>query len=195
MSQPSSSSIGAPGDEAGGEVLPTVARAAIIEHVTGKPPKEAPPEPEGYLASQAGVFVTLRDKKSGEIRGRSGSVTPESENVIEETRQHAIGAAAGTEERGPVKDRRALNRLDVEVSVLGPLERVESIIELDPEIYGVVLTATKRGVHGVMLPNVPELNTVDKQLAAIRRQAGLRPDERLKIERFRVETFTDADAG
>ncbi|MCB1231123.1 MAG: AmmeMemoRadiSam system protein A [Verrucomicrobiae bacterium] len=194
MSQPSSSSIGAPGDEAGGEILPTVAKNAIIEQLTGKPPRGAStPEAIGYLAEKAGVFVTLRDKKSGELRGCVGSVEPKCENLLEETRQSACLAAFEDERFPPVKDRRQLNKLDIEVSVLSEPERVDSIIELDPEIYGVILTATKRGVRGVMLPNVPDLNTVDKQLAAIRRKAGLRPDERLKIERFRVEKFRDAE--
>lgn len=193
MSIPPSPSSAPVGDETGGEVLPAAARAAILEHLTGKPQKDFPPEVTTYLANKSGVFVTLRDKKSGEIKGTYGTVEAETENLVEETSQNAIRAATEDPDTKPVKDRRALNRLSIEVCVLGKLERVESIIELDPEIYGVVLTATKRGVRGVMLPNVPELTTVDKQLAEIRRQAGLRPDERLRIERFRIERFTDED--
>ncbi len=191
MPQPSSSSIDTSGEEAGGEILPAVARASIIERLSGKAPKTPPPAATGYLAAKAGVYVTLRDK-NGEIRGVGGSIEPAHDNLVEETRHSACLAAFEDDQFKPVKDRRELNKLTIEVCVLGAPERVDSIIELDPEIYGVVLTATKRGVRGVMLPDIPELNTVDKQLAAIRRKAGLLPDERLRIERFRAEKFTES---
>ena len=193
--------------EAGGEILPEIARAAILEKLSAKPaakkkaakspaPKKkaaAVPAPTvtGYLAQRRGVFVTLRDAQ-GESRGCFGTVEASQANLIEETRHSAIDAATEDSRFPPVKDAKELKNLSIEVCVLGTPERVESIIELDPEIYGVILTATKTGVRGVMLPNEPGLGTVDKQLAAIRRKAGLRPDERLKIERFRVEKFTES---
>ncbi|MCB1090829.1 MAG: AmmeMemoRadiSam system protein A [Verrucomicrobiae bacterium] len=192
MSSPSPVPTDSSDPDAGGELLPAIARAAILEALSGKPPKGKLPEVAGYLAQSRAVFVTLRDKK-GELRGCIGSVEPKASDLIAETRESAKLAALGDPLCEPVKDSRELKKLSIEVSVLGPLERVESIIELDPEIYGVVLTATKTGNRGVMLPNEPGLNTVDKQLAAIRRKAGLRPDERLRIERFRVETFTEAE--
>ena len=175
-----------------GDVLVSVAREAIIEHLTGKPSKEPLPEVTEYLGQERGVLVTLYDKK-GEIRSRGGTTSAECANLIEETRQSAVAAASGGDDHDPIKDRRAFNRLRLEVTVLSPPERVDSIIELDPEIYGVILTAAKRGVRGIMMPNIPELNTVDKQLAAIRRNAGLRPDEHLRIERFRAEIFADPE--
>lgn len=182
--------------EAGGETLPAIARAAILETLSGKTgaKKKATSQPlptaTGYLAQRRGIFVTLRDDK-GELRSCLGSVEPKHANLIEETRHSAIEVATGDSHFAPVKDVRELKKYSIEVSVLSAPERVESIIELDPEIYGVILTATKTGVRGVMLPNEPGLGTVDKQLAAIRRKAGLRPDERLKIERFRVEKFVE----
>lgn len=193
MPQPSSSSIDTPGEEAGGEILPAVARNAIIEHLSGKPSKTPPPPATGYLAAKAGVYVTLRDK-NGEVRGVGGQIEPTQANLIEETRHSACLAAFEDDQFKPVKDRRELNKLTIEVSVLSAPERVDSIIELDPEIYGVALTSAKRGVRGVMLPDIAELSTVDKQLAAIRRKAGLFPDERLRIERFRVERFVETTA-
>ncbi|MCB1065176.1 MAG: AMMECR1 domain-containing protein [Verrucomicrobiae bacterium] len=190
MSKSSTTSSSAPEEEIGGEILPSVARAAIIERLNGKPPKPAPPEPVGYLAEERGVFITLYDKH-GEIRAFTGTTVPECANIVEETRQSACKAAFEDPNFKPVKDRRELNTLRIEVCVLEKPEKVDSIIDLDPEIYGVILTATKRGVSGFMMPHVKGLNTVDKQLAAIRRQAGLRPDERLKIERFRAEKFIE----
>ena len=189
MSKPSPASTADSSEEAGGEVLPAVARAAIIAHLTGKPSKEAPPAATGYLAQKRGVYVTIRDQQ-GEIRGNRGSVEPQSDDLVEETRQSAI-AASEDPRYPPIQDAKELKKLTIEVTVLGSPERVESIIELDPEIYGVILTATKTGNRGVMMPHMPGLNTVDKQLAAIRREAGLRPDERLKIERFRAEKFAE----
>lgn len=180
------------GEEAGGLSLPRVAREAIVEALGGRPSKEAPPEIDEYLAQQRGVIVTLYDKK-GEVRGQGGGLKAETKNLLEETRQSAVAAATSDPERDPVKDRRALNKLRIEVTVTDSPERVDSIIELDPEIYGVILTAVKRGIRGIMMPNIPGLETVDKQLAAIRRNAGLRPDEHLRIERFRAEIFADPE--
>ena len=42
-----------------------------------------------------------------------------------------------------------------------------------------------------MLPKMPGLRTVDQQLAAIRRECEIRPDEDLRLQRFRVETYKE----
>lgn len=199
MAPPRSVTTAPSGADAGGESLPAIARAAILDLVSRRkaPRKKAPPAPAGaassaagYLAQRRPVFVTLRDAR-GEIRACGGSVEPRTADLLEETRESARLAAGGDEFREPIRSAPELKKLSIEVSVLGPPERVESIIELDPEIYGVILTVTKTGRRGLMLPDRPGLNTVDKQLAAIRREAGIRPDERYRIERFRVETFRE----
>ena len=184
MPPPSNSSI-----ETNGEILPQIARAQIAAELKVKF-EEPEAEPEGYLAKKQGVFVTLRSVDDGELRGCIGSVEPKFENLIEETRANAVSAAVSDKRFSPLK-KKDFDGISIEVSVLSEPERVGSIADLDPEIYGVVLTSRDSGNRGVMLPNVPDLNTVDKQLAAIRRKAGLRPDESLRIERFRVEKFAE----
>lgn len=180
-------------DAEDGSALPAVARAALLAECTGKAPKASSwPAATGYLAQKRPVFVTFF-APDGSVRASVGSLEATQSDLVAETAASARLAAQPSSggKTEAIVDAKELKKLTIEVAILGATERVESIIELDPDIYGVILTATKTGQRGVTLPNRPDLNTVDKQLAAIRREAGLRPDERLRIERFRVETFRE----
>ncbi|MCB1235557.1 MAG: AMMECR1 domain-containing protein [Verrucomicrobiae bacterium] len=170
-----------------GELLPRIAR----EHLTSELTKKKRPEAETseFLSEKHGVIVTLRTL-DGELRGQAGIVKPEAENLIEETRAQVMEAARNDVQHPPLK-KTELKKIRIEVTVITPPEEVGSIIELDPEIYGVVLTARKTGRQGLMLPGEKGLNTVDKQLAAIRRRMGFRPDEPFRIGRFRSATFVE----
>ena len=66
---------------------------------------------------------------------------------------------------------------------------VESIDQLDPARYGVIVT--KGWKRGLLLPNLEGVNTVEEQVAIARQKAGIAPDETgVELERFRVVRHT-----
>lgn len=156
--------------------LYAIARQAIRARLRGEP--YAPPADD---RPAAGVFVTLR--KDGDLRGCVGSVVPQSGSLSEETARMAPEAAFG-DDRFPPVEAEELPDLHLEVSVLEPPEPVEDPSTLDPAVYGVIMTSGWR--RALLLPEIEGLDTVEQQLQAVRRKAGIRPDAPVRLERFRV---------
>ena len=181
-------SIEIPSD-AEGEILPAIARARITAKLKRKK-DEITGDLSAFLSRKAGVYVTIRQKSGGELRGSLGTIEPESDNLVEETRNAAF-AAAFEDPRFKNVMGKELDDLKIEVSIIGEPQRAESIADLDPEVYGAILTSRTSGKRGIMLPKMPGLRTVDQQLAAIRRECEIRPDEDLRLQRFRVETYSE----
>jgi AMMECR1 domain-containing protein len=80
--------------------------------------------------------------------------------------------------------------LTVEVSVLQLSEPVASNADLNPAVYGVLVRASGER-RGVLLPGIPEIRTPEQQIEVARRKAGIGPEERVEVERFRVEKFEE----
>ena len=57
--------------------------------------------------------------------------------------------------------------------------------ELDPRVFGVEVTAGWR--RGVLLPDLEGVDTVEEQLAIVLRKAGIAPQERYLLRRFRAQ--------
>jgi AmmeMemoRadiSam system protein A len=173
--------------EPGGEHLPRIARLAVqtVLSVSGQEP---PRVGHGYLAERRAVFVTLRFQ-SGELRGCVGTLVPQRRDVVEETWHVAQDAAFRDTRFAPVTCVE-LVELAFEVNVLHALETVASLAELDPQCFGVVVRA-KDGRRGALLPGIPEITTVEHQLKLARKKAGIRPWERVEIDRFRVDKFCE----
>lgn len=174
-----------------GEILPAVARQTVEEGFVGRS-EDLGIELTSYLNQRRGVFVTIRTK-NGELRGCKGNITPVHGNLVEATKACALSAAFD-DARFESVTRDELSGLTYEVSVLHAPEPVASTAALDPAVYGIILTA-KDGRRALMLPGIPELDTVAKQLAATRRKARIEPGEPVDIQRFTVEKFGEkADA-
>ena len=161
--------------------LPEIAREAIRAHLEGRSPRLAA-EPVGALATPAPVFVTLRQK--AELRGCIGELEARCSDLIEETMDRAV-AAAMTDPRFPPLTIAELPGTSIEVSVLSPLEPVQSEAELDPKIYGIEIR-DDLGHRAVLLPDIAGVNTVEKQIAITRQKAWIGPDVPITIRRFRV---------
>ncbi len=179
------------GDSQTGEVLPSVARDRVRVEVSGEAAAAASAssaQAEGYLGLRRGVFVTIWHTE-GHLRGCKGTVQPTRCDLIEETRASALSAALEDGRCPPVTESE-LEKLRFEVSVLGELEPVQSREALDPCEFGVYLRAAD-GRKGLLLPGIEGLDTVEGQLAALYRKAGLREDESVGIEllRFRIDKF------
>jgi AmmeMemoRadiSam system protein A len=162
-------------------VLPQVAREAIGAHLEGRD-AQPPTEPVGPLATPAPVFVTLR--LGGRLRGCIGELEAHCRDLVEETMDRAV-AAAVNDPRFPPLTLDELPRTSIEISILSPLEPVQSEADLDPKIYGIEIQ-DEYGHRAVLLPDIEGVDTVEKQIAVTREKAWIGPDVPIKIRRFHV---------
>jgi AmmeMemoRadiSam system protein A len=160
-----------------------LARGAVEAFVREDRLVEPSPLPDG-LPDRAGVFVTLMN--GGTLRGCVGSVEPTQGTLAEEVVRSALLAATDDPRFLPVRPDE-LEQLCYEVSVLEPPEPVESIDELDPATYGVVVESGSR--RGLLLPAVQGVDTAEDQVAIARRKAGIPASAEVKLFRFRTEHF------
>jgi AmmeMemoRadiSam system protein A/AmmeMemoRadiSam system protein B len=159
-----------------------LARQSLETFVTtGKRIGVPPGTPEEMLHRRAGVFVSLH--RNGKLRGCIGTIRSTTENVAEEIIRNAIHAATEDPRFDPVTSEE-LADLECHVDVLGPSEPVLSMNELDPKRYGVIVR--NRGRSGLLLPDLPGVDTVEEQIAIARRKAGIGENESVDLERFEV---------
>ena len=150
----------------------------VINRKTIKKPENLSAE---LLQNKAGVFVSL--KLDGSLRGCIGTISPTTSSIADEIIRNAI--SAGTEDpRFPPVYEDELSRLIYSVDVLGEAEKIESIDELEPEIYGVIVTKGPR--RGLLLPNLEGVDTAEEQVSIALRKAGISPEENYQLERFEV---------
>jgi AmmeMemoRadiSam system protein A len=164
--------------------LVQLARRTIETYVKERkiiaPPAELSPEMRG----KAGVFVSLH--LGGELRGCIGTFAPTAENVAQEVIRNAIESATGDPRFPPVaKDE--LADLEISVDVLTQPEAVGSKSDLDPKCYGCIVKAGPR--RGLLLPDLPGVDTVEEQIAICRRKAGIGENEPVELYRFKVDRF------
>jgi AmmeMemoRadiSam system protein A len=162
--------------------LPGVARAAVIRWAGGEDFR--PPAVRGRLAEPSAVFVTLRERETGRLRGCIGSMAPGKENLLAEVLDRAV-AAAGSDPRFPKVRLEEIEHLTFEVNVLEPAEAVSGPDELDPSRYGVVVRDSE-GRRGVLLPRIEGIDSVTEQIDIARRKAGIPRGAELQLERFRT---------
>ena len=167
--------------------LPVVARRAV-EAALGAEPKTSPFQATGELTGRHGVFVTLRTAK-GKLRGCIGSLAPTEKDLVEETWRLAVAAASHDYRFEPVTAAE-LPGMHFSVTVLGELEPVPSPDELNPAVYGVVVTAAD-GRKGVLLPDIEGIDSVAEQIAIARDKASIDSDEPVELQRFKAECFEE----
>ena len=149
--------------------------------------KRPAPEPAHDAASapSRGCFVSL--KKAGRLRGCIGTLEPVCRTLAEEIAGNALAAATRDSRFEPVRPEE-LAQITFSLDLLSPMEPVASQAQLDPAHYGVVVKSGNR--RGVLLPDLPGVETVEKQVAICREKAGIAPDEPVELERFTVERIT-----
>lgn len=161
-----------------------LARAAVEEYVRhGRvidPPDEVPQEMQG----RAGVFCSI--KKRGQLRGCIGTVQPTTASIAREITRNAIAAATEDPRFLPVEPDE-LGDLAYSVDVLTPAERIASIEELDPRIYGVIVRKGARS--GLLLPDLEGIDDSHEQVAIAKRKAGIAPEEDVELWRFEVKRY------
>jgi AmmeMemoRadiSam system protein A len=137
--------------------------------------------PDDMISKQAGVFVSL--KKNGQLRGCIGSISATARNIASEIIQNAVSAGAQDPRFDPVRPDE-LDELVYSVDVLGDAEDISTQDDLDVKRYGVIVTSGHR--RGLLLPNLPGIDTVQDQISIARSKAGIRENEKITLQRFEV---------
>jgi len=177
-----------------GRVLLDLARAAIAETFGG--PKVVRPAHDGWLDEPAAVFVSLH--RHGELRGCIGSIEAHRPLFVE-VLDKARAAAFEDTRMLPVRADE-LPELDIEISVLRPMEPIEAgsqdalLRQLQPGIDGLVLRS--REGNALFLPSVwKELPDPKSFLTHLMRKARLTrwpPD--LRAYRFTADVVSSETA-
>ncbi len=145
------------------------------------------------LEVSSGVFVTLH--KNNLLRGCIGYV----EGIM--PLQHAVeemaAAAAFDDPRFPPIDKTEINDIEIEISVLSPLQFIKEVSEIEVGEHGLIIEQHLR--RGLLLPQVAveyEWDTVTF-LEQTCQKAGLPSsawqDEATKIQIFSAEIFSESD--
>ena len=152
----------------GARAWPGRLRPALRRGICRAPPGPAAPA-EPLYAIVAACFCSL--KKHGELRGCIGTLTPAERSLGDEIARNAWAAAFRDPRFSPV-GADELPALTYSVDVLSPSEPCERA-DLDPRRYGVIVVAGAR--RGVLLPDLPGIDTVERQLGIALQKAGIDP--------------------
>lgn len=136
------------------------------------------------MKAEAGVFVSI--KKHGGLRGCMGTFEPTKANVAEEIVANAISSATTDPRFTPVMASE-LDDLEYSVDILTSPEPVDSVDQLDPEEYGVIVESGFK--RGLLLPAIEGVASVGKQIEICRAKAGILNDEPIKLYRFQVRRY------
>ena len=169
-------------------LLLTIAREAIAAHLNPSMQSAISDMPSAILARPGGAFVTLH--KRGDLRGCIGHVEP-TEPLGTVVPRCAV-AACSSDPRFPPVTPGELAQIDVEISLLGPLEPIAGPDDILVGRHGLVV---ERGwQRGLLLPQVATEWTwsAEEFLAHTCQKAGLPRDAWQKgatIWRFEAEVF------
>ncbi len=159
--------------------------SCVEAFVTGRP---VPPAPEDdFYTRQASCFVSL--KKQGELRGCIGTLAPAEPDVGREIARNAHSAAFQDPRFSSVRPEE-LSGMTCSVDVLSEAEDC-TLDELDPSCFGVIVTLGFR--RGVLLPDLPGVDTVERQVGIALQKAGIAPDEPFAVERFTVDRYRQGE--
>lgn len=131
------------------ELLLKIARKTIKEYLdTGKISDVKSSELTPALQEECGAFVTLH--KDGALRGCIGRFSA-SEPLYSVVQKMAIAAATQDHRFSPLKSDE-IDKIDLEISVLTPMQKIESIDEIEMGRHGIYI---KKGfATGTFLPQV-----------------------------------------
>jgi AmmeMemoRadiSam system protein A len=169
------------------QTLSTIARSAIAALLEGR--DYDPPALDAPWDAPFGAFVTLREP-DGQLRGCVGRTHPSEPTLAREVKS-AAESAAMHDPRFPPVSLWDLPNLSIEVSVLEPPEPVSGLADLDPARYGVLVSAQSR--RGVLLPNVPGVDSAAEQVRIARHKADIAEGVRVRLERFVVHKVSGAE--
>ena len=174
------------------QLLLKLAREALAAHV-GVAPAHVPGE-TAVLQQPRGAFVTLHYR--GELRGCIGHI--EANQPLGAVVLRCAVAAGTTDPRFPPITPTELEQLDIEISLLGPLESIEGPGDIEVGRHGLVVEMGWQ--RGLLLPQVATEWCWDAAtfLAQTCHKAGLARDawkHGARVWRFEAEVFGESRQG
>ena len=174
-----------------GHPFPQIAREIVRRHLMDDGPARDIPVNEAadktLLGEKKACFVSIKTKR-GELRGCIGTILPVRPHLMQEIMANAISAAT-QDPRFPPMRADELDNVTFSVDVLTTPEPVRDIEELDPKVWGVIVS--KGHQRGLLLPDLPGVDSVEMQLAIAAQKAGITNLEGVKLERFRVDRYPE----
>ena len=166
-----------------------LARTSIEATLEGRTPEMRAEDFDEDLRRPAGAFVTLR--KNGDLRGCIGSIRA-LEPLYRAVASSAISAALRDPRFFPVR-KDELPTLELEISVMGPIETVRDVAEIEVGRDGLIISRGR--FAGLLLPQVASEYGWDRETfldqtclkAGLPAGAWRAPETR--IEKFAAEVF------
>ena len=137
---------------------------------------------EELLKDRKGVFVSIHEK--GNLRGCIGTFLPVHRCIAEEIIENAILASTEDPRFSEIKEEE-LDDLDINVDILTTPEKIDSLNELNPKKYGVIVQKDFR--RGLLLPDIEGIDTAEEQIAIAKQKADIDINEEVSLQRFEVE--------
>ena len=168
-----------------------LARTSIESTLDGRAPEVRAEDFEEDLRRPAGAFVTLR--KHGDLRGCIGSIRA-MEPLYRAVASSAISAAFRDPRFFPVR-KDEIGQLELEISVMGPIEAVRDVTEIEVGRDGLIISRGR--FAGLLLPQVASEYGWDREtfLDQTCLKAGLQPEAwragDTRIEKFAAEVFSE----
>lgn len=138
---------------------------------------------------QRACFVSIK-KKNGDLRGCIGTLLPVRDTIDGEIIMNAISAATRDPRFEPLTEGE-LGDVVFSVDVLSKPELIRDRSGLDPKKYGVIVSKGKGVRRGVLLPDLPGVNSVDEQLRIACQKAGIVGLDGVELERFTVDRYAE----
>ncbi len=173
------------------EHIPGLARNAVETFISDGRIIEPTLSPDASMLSRPSACFVCIKTLGLELRGCIGTFEPEKSTLAREIVANAIKAATRDPRFRPLSQSE-LPGLRYSVDVLGVLEPTR-FEELDPAVYGLMVVAQSGSRRGLLLPNIESVKTADAQVRIAATKAGIRPDEPLRLYRFRTRRFSEWD--
>lgn len=171
------------------QTLLKIARESIRAVLDGHRPELDPADYDDDLRRPSGAFVTLN--KEDDLRGCIGSIHAVAP-LYQAVSNNAINAAFRDPRFYPLQ-KDELDRVEIEISVMSPIEPVQDVSEIEAGTHGLIVSRGRNA--GLLLPQVATEYGWDREtfLRQTCVKAGLPPDAwkspDVLIERFSAEVF------
>lgn len=169
--------------------ITALARAAVETYVLKREVIEPAASPRASLLSRPSACFVCIKTLGRELRGCIGTIEPAESSLAEEIVANAIKAATRDPRFKPLSGDE-LSALRYSVDVLGKVEPAE-FEDLDPSVFGVVVTNHSGTRRGLLLPAIESIGTPGQQVGFAARKAGIEPGQPLKLYRFRTHRFSE----
>ena len=150
-------------------------------------PLESALAPE--LQRQQACYVTLFENPGRRVRALYGQPLPQQPTLAHEIVFNTVGAAQANPARK--LSRGDLSGLAYSVALIGPLQRIGDVSQLEPATHG-LLVQSDRGKSALLLPQRAGIETGQDQMATALREAGIdSKHEAVTMYRFDVEHYDE----